>query len=140
MVSTPSPAGEGLSLLAEQAEKEAIVPGCGFDFAAHGYLLWVRSKHVECEPSQDGEVLGCVVLSCAVGILGKDDVENPVHLVLDGPVGPDDGQEPVGCKVFGQKIVSHEGLVCGTPFALAPGCDSGNSGDGWKVVTSASLL
>src|SRR5271167_3560941 len=76
------------------------------------------SVDVECKLAQDGEVLGSIVLSCAVCILGEVDVERPMEPVLDAPMTACDLQEAFGRQVFGQEIMAHERWI-GTMAAPA---------------------
>jgi hypothetical protein len=65
----------GLSHVAEEIEKESIVPARAFDFLAHGYWVGMRANDVECESSQDRQVLRAIVFSGSVAILVEHDVE-----------------------------------------------------------------
>src|ERR1700687_5500078 len=82
----PSPASAGLSHMAERCHEEGIVPASTFDFAPYGCAIGVGSQDVEGKPAKNGEVLGSIVLSRAIAILGEMDVEHPMELVLDCPV------------------------------------------------------
>src|SRR5881392_1040502 len=84
------PAGSGLSHLGEHRGEEGIVPPCAFDFAAYGRGARMRAESIECQLAQNGEVLRSVVLAVAGAVLVEDDVEDPVQLVLDTPVGAGD--------------------------------------------------
>src|SRR5450755_921736 len=64
------PLQAGLSHVAEEVEKEGVVPAGTFDFLAHGYAVWMRANDIDCESSQDREVLGAIVFSGSVGVLG----------------------------------------------------------------------
>src|ERR1043166_2890819 len=123
------PRRAGLSLLTEQVEEEVFVPCCGFDFTAHRDGIGMGAKEIESQSAQDGEVLGGGVLSGALGIFGEDDIKDPVHLVLDGPVGANDMEEFFGWDIFGEEEVSGEGLVCRVPSGPPPGSNSGDGGD-----------
>jgi hypothetical protein len=70
--------------MTKHSEEEAVVPTGALDFAAYGCWTGMGSKDVECEPAQDGEVLGSVVQSRPVAVLVEVDVKHPVQLVLDG--------------------------------------------------------
>ena len=66
-----------------------IPPGpqpLGLDAPLRGRLLL---EEVERELADGGEVLGGVGLPGAGVVLAEGDVEDPVELVLDSPVGPD---------------------------------------------------
>ncbi len=56
----------------------------------------MSSQEVEGEFAQDGEVLRCVILAAAGGIFAKGDIEDPVELVLDGPMGSGDIEHVLG--------------------------------------------
>jgi hypothetical protein len=55
--------GAGLSHLAEQVEEVLIVPSGLFDLRSYGGFLGVGAQEVEGEASQEGDVLGRVVLA-----------------------------------------------------------------------------
>jgi hypothetical protein len=63
--------------MTERCREKGIVPGGALDLAAYGCAIGVGSKDVEGEPTQNGEVLGRIVLSRAIAIFGKMDVEHP---------------------------------------------------------------
>ncbi len=68
--------------MTEHGEEEGVVPAGALDFAPYRCGIGMGSEDVEGEPAQNGEVLGRVVLSCPIAILGEMDVEHPVELVL----------------------------------------------------------
>src|SRR6476619_1240177 len=86
----------GLSHMAEQGEEEAVVPAGALDFPAYGGGTRTRSKDVEREPAQDGEVLGSMIHSRPVAVFVEVDVEHPMQLVLDRPMTARDRQQPLG--------------------------------------------
>src|SRR3954467_15960669 len=108
MQSDLSPQAAGLSHMAEQGEEEAVVPAGALDFPTYGGGTRTRSKDVEREPAQDGEVLGSIVHSRPVAVLVEVDVEYPVQLVLDGPMTARDRQQPLGGHMLGEQIVAHD--------------------------------
>lgn len=109
--------------MCDEAEKEAVVPCCAFDFLPHGYFLRVSAQDVEGEFSQDSEVLGRIVISGSVGIFLEDDVEHPVQLVLDGPVASHGAKQGLCPKVFREQVVADVRWLClGSPQG-SPGCD-----------------
>jgi hypothetical protein len=67
-----------------------MVPPCpkplALDAPLRGRLLL---EEIEGELADGGEVLGGVPLAGTGVVLSKGDVEDPVELVLDSPVGPD---------------------------------------------------
>jgi hypothetical protein len=120
--------------MAEGSHEEGIVPACALDFAPQGSAIGVGSQDVEGESVQDGEVLRSMVLSRAISIFGKMDVEHPMKLVLDAPMTAGDVQQPLGGHVFGQEIVTHDrGVGTLAPQAPARG-DPAHRGDAWKTI------
>src|SRR5438477_1959387 len=108
----PSPERAGLSLLTEKAEEEAVVPGGSVHFATHGDGFWVGSQEVEREPAQDGKVFGGCVFPGTIGVFCEDDIEDPVHLVLDRPMGSDDLEQFLGWYTQGKNEVPDGRLFC----------------------------
>lgn len=94
--------------MAKHTEEEGIIPARALDFASNRGGVGMRSQDIKGEPAQDGKVLGSVVLSGTVSILGEVNIEHPVELVLDAPVASGDVQQPLGRDVFGEEIVAHE--------------------------------
>src|SRR5580692_11084626 len=86
MRSDLSPQAAGLSHMTKHCEEEAVVPASALDFSAYRCGTGMGSQDVECEPAQDGEVLGSIVHSGPIAVLVEVDVEHPVQLVLDGPM------------------------------------------------------
>jgi hypothetical protein len=97
--------------MAEDSQEEGVVPACALDFASEGCAIGVGSDDVECEPAQDGEVLGRMVLSGTIAILGEVDIEHPMKTVFDAPVAAGDVQQPLGGHILGQKIVAYDRRV-----------------------------
>jgi hypothetical protein len=79
--------------MTEQPKEERIVPGCTLDFLAHGVLSWMRADKVDGEPAKNCQVFRGIVLSAPVGVLVEDNIENPMQLVLDGPMSAHDPQQ-----------------------------------------------
>src|SRR6266542_2902161 len=91
--------------MAEKLDEEGIFPSGALDFSLQGRVVGMTANDVEGEPSQGGEVLRGIVLSGPVGVLGKDDVEDPVQVVFDAPMTAQDLQGFFGRHVSGQQIV-----------------------------------
>src|ERR1700730_9366228 len=104
--------------MTDKLDEEGIFPPCAFDFPLQGGLVGMAANDVEREPAQDREVLWRIVLSGPVGVLGKDDVEDPVQVVLDPPMTAQDLKGLLGGHVFGQQKVAYERLF-GTLAAQA---------------------
>src|SRR5215469_9437680 len=79
----------------------------------------MRSVDVERKLTQDGKVLGSVVLARAAGILCEEHVECPMQPVLDTPVTARDAQESFGRYVLRHEIVPYERRI-GSLAAPAP--------------------
>src|SRR6266550_4307866 len=97
----PSPLWAGLSHVAEEIEKERVVPAGTLEFLAQGYSVWVRANDVECESSQDREVLRGIVFSGSVAILVEQNIEDPMQAVLDAPMTAHDLQQSLGRDILG---------------------------------------
>jgi len=104
--------------MTERCHEKGIVPGGALDLAAYGCAIGVGSKDVEGEPTQNGEVLGRIVLSRAIAIFGKMDVEHPMESVFDTPVDAGDVEQSLGGDIFGQQIMAHDRRI-GTPASQA---------------------
>src|SRR2546421_333375 len=96
-----SPFLAGLSHMTEHAEEEGVVPAGTLDFAPDRGVVRVSSQDVEGEPAQGGKVLGSIVLSGTIVVLGELNVEYPMELVFDAPVAACDLQQPLGGYVLG---------------------------------------
>src|SRR5690242_21596537 len=68
----------------------------------------MRSENVEGQLSQNREVLRSMVLAVSGAILVEDNVENPMELVLDRPVGADHIEKPCGREPARQQEVSDQ--------------------------------
>lgn len=79
--------------MADCLQKECVVPASALDFAAYRGLKWKRLQDVETELSQEGKILGRMVLSRSITILGEMNVEYPMQPVLDAPMAPGDMQK-----------------------------------------------
>jgi len=120
--------------MAEGLHKEGIVPASTLDFEANGLAIGVGSQDVEGQPAQNGEVLWSIVLSRAVGVLGKMDVEHPMKPVLDTPMTAGDVQQPLWGDVFGQEVVAHDRSISALAPQVSSRCDPAHRSDAWKAV------
>src|SRR5215211_3519376 len=130
----PSPFRAGLSHMTEHCHEEGVVPAGALDFAPYGCAIGVGLEDVEREPAQDSEVLGSIVLSCAISILGELNVEHPVELVLDGPMTARDLQQPLGGHIFGQEIMAHDRRVGAMAAQASARGDPAHRNDAGKAV------
>lgn len=90
------------------------------------------SEEVEGERSDEGEVSRCVVVSAARGILAEVDIEDPVELVFDGPVGSGDGEHALRRQARGEQEPSCDGGFR-TAFGFAVCFDHGDSSGAGEV-------
>src|SRR5206468_78996 len=105
------PRRAGLSHMAQHGEEEAVVPSGALDLAFDGPLVGMLADEVEGELSDEGKVLRSVVLAATDSVFGEGDVEDPVELVLDGPVGPGDLEHALGGEHGGeQEEANDDGL------------------------------
>src|SRR5215211_7377483 len=130
----PLPTRAGLSHMTEHCHEEGVVPAGALDFAPYGCAVGVGLEDVEREPAQDSEVLGSIVLSCAISILGELNVEHPVELVLDGPMTARDLQQPLGGHIFGQEIMAHDRRVGAMAAQASARGDPAHRNDAGKAV------
>ena len=63
-----------------------------------GFRVVDGAQSVQGEPVQQGDVAWGVVLPGAVEVFAEGDIEHPVQLVLDAPVGAGDLQGLVGVQ------------------------------------------
>src|SRR5215831_13072439 len=129
------PRRAGLSHMTDEAKEEGIVPAGGFDLLAHGHVRWVGSDDVDREAAKNREIFRSVVLPAAVGILREDDVEEPVQLVLDGPMTANDPEQPLGSDVFGEQIVADDRLAGAHPRKAPARGDTGHRRNARKVLS-----
>lgn len=122
--------------MAEEIEKEGVVPASPFDFLTHGYAVGMRANDVECESAQDREVFRTIVFSGSVAILVEHDVEHPMQPVLDAPMTAHNLQQPLGGNVLGKQVVAHGGLVGALAMEASARGDASHGNDPWKVVCS----
>src|SRR5476649_1049511 len=88
---------------------------------------------VEGELSQHGEVLWPMILAISRGILVEYDIEHPMELVLDGPMLPDDVEQPGGAEHAREQEVAHDDVV-GLALDATRAGDAGNRADGGEIV------
>jgi hypothetical protein len=97
--------------VAEEVEKEGIVPSGALDFLAQGYGVGMRANDIGGKSSQDREVLWSIVFSCTIAILAEHDVEHPMQAVLDAPMTAHNLQQSFGWNVLGKQVIAHGRLV-----------------------------
>src|SRR6201993_2162018 len=133
-----SPKRVGLSHMGESGEKEVVVPSSLEHFVADAKGTWSRLQDVDGELSDDGEVFGSVILAAAAGIFGEQDIENPVQVVLDAPMGAHDLEQLFGREpARGQEVAD---LVLGALAEVGPPTvDTADGGDVGKGVWLSEL-
>ena len=92
--------------MSKEFEEELFLPCGEFHFARDRAFVRVGSQDVEGHASEDGKVLRRVVFTGSGVVFVEDDVERPVKIVLDAPIGshglswtPLVGPRMVGFKV-----------------------------------------
>ena len=73
--------------MSKEFEEEVFAPCGEFHFSGGGSVFGVGSQDVESDSTQDGKVLWGEILAGSGVVLVEDDVERPVKLVLDAPIG-----------------------------------------------------
>jgi hypothetical protein len=89
--------------MAEDVEKEGVVPSGSFDFLAHGCGCRMAPNDIESEPAQDREVFRAVVFPGSGAVFAEDDVEDPMQSILDAPMTAHRLQQSFGGDVLGQE-------------------------------------
>src|SRR3954467_3945375 len=85
-----SPAGSTHEVRLDQPGHVGIIPRGLLALAPQaGVAGVIGAGEVEGDPAQAGEVARGPPLRDAAGVLGEDDVQDPVQAVLDPPVVPD---------------------------------------------------
>src|SRR5687768_10910114 len=79
--------------MGDSAEEEGVVPSSLEHFVAHANRPRRCLEDVEGELSDDGEVLGAMILAGAAGVLVEQHIEDPVEIVLDAPMGARDVEQ-----------------------------------------------
>src|SRR6185437_8055712 len=77
----------GLSHMDQSIEKEGFAPSGMEHLVAHALRPGRCLQDVDCELAQDGEVLGGMIFAAAAGVFGEQDIEDPMEIVLDAPMG-----------------------------------------------------
>ena len=76
--------------MSKELEEELFAPHSTSHFSADRVIGRVHSQDVLGKTADDGEVFRSVVLARASGVLVEYDIENPIQLVLDAPMGTHD--------------------------------------------------
>src|SRR5215216_1002115 len=91
--------------MGDSVEEEVVVPSSMEHFVAHAKRPRSCLEDVEGELSDDGEVVGAMILAGAAGVLVEQHIENPVEVVLDAPVGARDVEQLFGReRTRGQEV------------------------------------
>src|SRR6476620_7860362 len=120
--------------MTEHAQEEGVVPPRTFDFLAQGRGCGVTADKVEGELSEDRKVLGRVVFPSSVAILVEHDIEHPMQLVLDTPMGAHDVQQPLGGNIFGEQEVAYLGRLCAPTKRASARGDAGQRNDAGELL------
>jgi hypothetical protein len=120
--------------MSKEFEEEVFSPSSEFHFAGGGSWVGMGFEDVEGHSADDGEVLRRIVLSGAGVVFVEDDVEGPVAVVLDAPVGRHCFETAPWGQRFGER-----GVVNARPdlaFGRPPGFDApkgGEAGEGRRA-------
>ena len=86
--------------------QEIVVPAGSFSFASDAILERVLFDQADCEAFEEGQVRGKLSIASAVVIFVKDDVENPMARVFDGPVRTHDIRELLAAHETAYQIIA----------------------------------
>src|SRR6478672_6675000 len=128
----------GLSHMAEGCEKEVVIPLGLEHFVADARRTGCGLQDVEDQLSDKGEIFRRVILAAAAGVLVKQDVENPVKVVLDAPVGAHDLEQLLGWQQARGKKVSDRVLGGLAPVG-APAVNATDGSDAGEAVLFRQL-
>lgn len=117
----------------EDFQEEVVAPAGAQDFVVGRHLGGMGLKQVEGGLAQDGEVLGPVAEDGAGLVLAEGDVEAPMQVVLDAPVGAHDAAQALGGDEAGEDEVFELGLS-GQLGVAAPGFDARDSAQAGEAV------
>ncbi|KAH2822370.1 hypothetical protein KXV85_002262, partial [Aspergillus fumigatus] len=133
-----SPAWLGLSHMGQDGEKEVVVPSGLEHFVAGANWARCSLQGIEGQLADGGEIFRCMVLSTAAGVLVEQDVEDPVQVVLDAPVGAYDIEQLLGRQQARSQKVS--GRLLGRLAGIgAPAVDPPDSSDSGKAILLRQL-
>jgi len=126
--------------MTEEAEQKGFVPCGGLYFPADGHFGGVGAEEIERELSHDSKVFWSAILSRSIGIFLEHDIENPVQLVLYGPMRPHGLKQFLRGNIPGENEVADGGLV-GRPGRLLSARGNTRYGDdSWKVLACRKRL
>src|SRR5215207_6373468 len=78
--------------------------------------------------------LWTIVLSDPACVLGKDNIEHPMQLVLDAPMTARGLQQPFGGHVAGEQIVAYDHLLGASALGATPRRDARQGDNTGKAV------
>src|SRR6476619_7416214 len=124
--------------MAEGCEKEVVIPLGLEHFVADARRTGCGLQDVEDQLTDKGEIFRRVILAAAAGVLVKQDVENPVKVVLDAPVGAHDLEQLLGWQQARGKKVSDRVLGGLAPVG-APAVNATDGSDAGAAVLFRQL-
>ena len=118
----------------KELEEEVLSPSSEFHFSGWGSCVGVGSEDVEGHAAEDGKVLRRVVLAGAGVVLVEDDIEGPVTVVLDAPMGPHCFETAPWGQGFGERGIVNAGpdLALGRPLGF-DAAEGGETGEGRRA-------
>lgn len=128
--------------MSKEAEEESFAPSSHVHFASDGSFIWVSAKDIEGDASEDGKVLGGIVFTRSGLIFVEADVELPMEVIFDAPMGTGDFKQPFWGQQRGQGDIAGGGFDLVATAALGldasdrrqPGKGRGISG---RLITVA---
>jgi hypothetical protein len=124
--------------MGKDREKEVVVPSGLEHFVAGAYRTWRGLQGIDGQLSDDGEIFRSMVLAAAAGVLVEQNVENPVQVVLDAPVGAHDVEQFLGRQQARSQKVSDP--VLGSLAGIGtPTVDAANGSDSGEAVLLCQL-
>src|ERR1044071_8666248 len=134
------PCGVGLSHMDQSIEKEGFAPSGMEHLVAHALRPGRCLQDVDCELAQDGEVLGGMIFAGAAGVCGEQDIEDPMEIVLDAPMGAHCLEELLGGEAAGDQEQANLGLLRRGAADAAPALDAPDGHGVGKAMLSGEFL
>ncbi len=125
--------------MAESFEQVLVIPGTFLESVGDGDIWCVAGlQDVSGDAGEGCDICGGVVFSVSTAVFVQADVENPVQVVLDAPMGTDGVQGGLGREVSGCQIEAlgwRSGVAVGNDadeggMARGQGCRGGTQEQG----------
>src|SRR5258707_15518720 len=93
--------------MSKEVEEELLFPSSEVHFSAYRSIIWVGPQDVDRDSAYDGKILWPVILAGPSVVLVEDNVERPMQLIFDGPMGPEQPQNTFWRQAFRQRHYVH---------------------------------